>query len=127
MVRAMKLALPLVLLTAPLMCGCVAAVPIVTAVAPEVIKAAPEVIKQVNGHMASRSQPSTPNAAQSASPTVAVTPQAEGAPQAVYVAAADQETVTPQEADRPSVNSSLPPASRSWPGGCSWTSQTPGP
>ena len=95
----MKLALPLVLLTAPLMCGCVAAVPIVTAVAPEVIKAAPEVIKQVNAHMASRSQPSAPNAAQSASPTVAVTPQAGGVTQATYyVAAADQEAVTPQEA-----------------------------
>ena len=98
MVRAMKLALPLVLLTAPLMCGCVAAVPIVTAVAPEVIKAAPEIIKQVNVHMASRSQPSAPNAAQSASPTVAVTPQAGGITQAMYVAAADQEAVTPQEA-----------------------------
>jgi hypothetical protein len=95
----MKLALPLVLLTAPLMCGCVAAVPIVTAIAPEVIKAAPEVIKQVNAHMASRSQPSAPNAAQSASPTVAVTPQTEGATQATYyIAAADQqEAVTPQE------------------------------
>ena len=98
MVRAMKLALSLVLLTAPLMCGCVAAVPIVTAVAPEVIKAAPEIIKQVNVHMASRSQPSAPNAAQSASPTVAATPQAGGITEAMYVAAADQEAVTPQEA-----------------------------
>ena len=111
MVRAMKLALPLVLLTAPLMCGCVAAVPIVTAVAPEVIKAAPEVIKQVNAHMASRSQPSAPNAAPSASPTVAVTPQAGGVAQAMYyVAAADQEAVTPQEADSQVVPTTpLPP------------------
>ena len=98
MVRAMKLALPLVLLTAPLMCGCVAAVPIVTAVAPEVIKAAPEVIKQVNAHMASRSQPSAPNATQSASPAVAATPREGGITQAMYYAAvADQEAVAPQE------------------------------
>ena len=37
------------------------------------------------------------NAAQSASPTVAVTPQAGGVTQTMYVAAADQEAVTPQE------------------------------
>jgi hypothetical protein len=94
----MKLTLPLVLLAAPLMSGCTAAVPIVTAVAPEVIKAAPEVIKQVSAHMASRGQPSGSNAAQSAPPTVAVTPQTGGVTQAMYyVVPADQEAVTPQE------------------------------